>query len=205
MPFDLQVANESTCCWGKISTLQQSLMCLFFHLEIKAETEKCKQPDWVHEGHAIKANTTSLSQTQTPIWFFKDGNFQEKQVIFKIKPLHDQNCLHLIKDHLVQEIHNLRQLQSPHRSGISFLLGLGKEPVQRHLITAFQRLGNFLKLAKERNTYWQMHTDTADDRQSLGRSNSILVHGDEPKSSGTMDLLLSLFKGKTHLNTTIVN
>lgn len=163
-------------------------MFLIFHLEIKTEAEKCKQPDWVHEDHAIKANTTSLSQTQSPICFLKDGNFQEKQLIVKIKPLSlEQNCLHLIKDHHIQEAHNLQQLKSLHHSGISFLLGLGKEHVQHHLITAYQRLSNLLKLAKERNTYWQMHTDTAE-----GNSSTVPADNDYRKSS-SMDSLLQLY------------
>ena len=146
----------------------------------------------MHDDHSIKATKTSLSQT--PIWFFRDGKFEGKQVNVKIKPLNwEQNRSHLIKDHLLQEAHNTRQLKYLHRSGISFLLGLGEEPVQHHLITGYERLGNLLMLAKERNTYCMMHTGTAEDRPSLGNS-SIMVGYNHDHKSSSMDSLLQLYR-----------
>ena len=116
------------------------------------------------------------------------------QVNVKIKPLNwEQNPLHLISDHLVQEAHNRQQLKCLHLSGISFLLGLGEEPVQHHLITGYERLGNLLMLAKERNTYCMMHTGTAEDRQSLGNS-SIMVGYNHDHKSSSMDYLLQLYR-----------
>ncbi|XP_078354081.1 uncharacterized protein LOC144638724 isoform X2 [Oculina patagonica] len=156
----------------------------------ETEAEKWKQPDEVPED-TIKANKASLSQTL--ISFFKDGNFQEKQVIVKIKPLNwEQNPLHLIKDHLVQEAHSLRHLKCLYRSGISFVLGLGQEPVQLHLITTHEKLGMLLKLTKERNTNCKMHTNTAEVRQSRENSSTMVGHNDDYTLS-SMDSLLQLY------------
>ena len=159
----------------------------------------------MHENHALKAKKTILNQRL--ILFLKDGEFQRKQVNVNIKPPNwEVNRPHLIKDRLIQETHNLRQLKCLHRSGISFLLGLGKEPVQHHLITAYQRLGNLLMLAEERNTYCMMHTGTNEDHQSLGNS-SLLVEDNDDHMSSSMGSLLQFcckpfIKGKTELNTT---
>ena len=150
----------------------------------------------MYEEHATETNKTCLSQTL--ISFFKDGKFGGKQVNVKKEPLNwEQNRPHLIKDHLLQQLHNLRQLACLHRSDVSFLLGLGEEPVQHHLITGHERLGNLLMLAQERNTYCMMHTGTAEDRHSS--RNSRIVVGD------SIDDLLQLYsrpfyKGKK-LNT----
>ncbi|KAL9951512.1 hypothetical protein ACROYT_G044183 [Oculina patagonica] len=156
----------------------------------ETEADKWKQPDQVLKD-TIKANKASLSQT--PISFFKDGNLQAKQVIVKIKPFNwEQNLLHLIEDHLVQEAQGLRRLKCLYRSGISFLLGLGQEPVQLHLITTHERLGILLKLTKERNKYCEMHTNTAEIRQSLEHSSTVVGDNDDRKLS-SMDSLLQLY------------
>ena len=157
----------------------------------------------MYEDHATETNKTCLSQT--PISFFKDGKFEEKQVNVKIKPLNwEQNPLHLISHHLVQEAHNLRQLACLHRSDVSFLLGLGEEPVQHHLTTGHERLGNLLMLAQERNTYCMMHTVTAEDPHSSKNSRIVMGNNDEHKSSSIDDLLQlysrPFYKGK-NLNT----
>lgn len=172
---------------GKKFQLCHNIWCFFLHLE--TEAEKWKQPDQVPED-TIKASKASLSQTL--VSFFKDGSFQEKQVIVKIKPLNwEQTPLHPIED----------RLKCLCRSGISFLLGLGQEPVQLHLITTHERLGNLLKLTKERNTYCEMHTNTAEDRQFLENSSTVVGDNDDYKLS-SMDSLLQLYyrpfdKGKT--------
>ena len=176
---------------------------LFLHLELKTEAENWKRADWAYEDHATATNKTSLSKTL--ISFFKDRKFEGMQVNVKIKPLNwEQNPLHLIKDHLLQESHNLRQLACLYRSDISFLLGLGEEPVQHHLITGYERLGNLMMLAKERNTYCMMHTGTAEDRHS-SRSSRIVVGDNDDHKSSSIDELLQLYsrpfyKGK-NLNT----
>ncbi|KAL9960018.1 hypothetical protein ACROYT_G033408 [Oculina patagonica] len=136
----------------------------------ETEAEKWKQPDQVPEV-TIKAKEASLSQT--PISFFKDGNFQEKQMIVQIKPLDwEENRPHLIKDRLIQL----------HRAVISLLLGLGKEPTQHHLITEYQRCGNLLMFTKERNTYCKIQTGTYEDRRSSGNSSTLMADNDDYKS-----------------------
>lgn len=152
------------------------------------KAEECKQPDWEHEDHAIEAY--KASPTQRPILFLKDGEFQREQAnvesihFHETKPLKwKENGLHLIQASCILEAHNLRQLKSLHRSGISFLLGLGNEQVQHHPITAYQRLGYLLTLTRERNAYYKMHVDTAEDRQSSENLSTILGNKDDHNAS----------------------
>ena len=127
-------------------TLYNNIWCFcFLHLEIKTETEKCKQPDSAPVDRAMRVNTKCLSQT--PASIFKHGIFQGNKVIIIIPLNLEQNFLHQIIGHPVQETHNPRQLKSVHWSDMSFLLELAKEHVQCHLITPCQRLSNLQKLA----------------------------------------------------------
>ena len=134
------------------------------------KAEECKQPVWEHEDHAIEAN--KANPTQRPILFLKDGAFPRGKTniitYFKTKPLKSkENGLHLIQASHFQEVHSVRQVKYLHGPGISFCLGLGNEPVQHHPITAYQRLGYLLTLSRERNEYYKMHVDIAEDHQSL--------------------------------------
>lgn len=150
------------------------------------KTEKCKQPVWQQEDHAVEANKASLAQSL--ILFPKDGEFPRGKAnvitFYETKPLKwKENGLHLIQASHFQEAHNLRQLKSLHRSGISFLLGLGNEPVQHHLITAYQRLGYLLALTRERSAYCKMQARGAEARQSSENLSAFLGNKDDHNAS----------------------
>lgn len=132
--------------------------------------KECKQTVWENEVHAIEANKASLSQSR--ISFLKDGAFPRGKAnvitYFKMKTLKwKENGLHLNQTSRFQEAHSLRQVKYLQGSGISFLLGLGNESVQHHLITTYQRLGYLLTFSKERNAYYKVHVDPAEDHQYL--------------------------------------
>ena len=155
------------------SAPNDSILMLYFFiiLETRMKAEECKQPVWQHKVHAIEANMASL--TQSPILFLKGGAFPRGKAnvtiyFFQTKTLKwKENGLQLIQASRFQEAYSVREVKYLQDSGISFLLGLGNQPVQHHLITAYQRLGHLLTLGTERNAYCKMHVDTAEDRQSL--------------------------------------
>ena len=154
------------------SAPNDSVMMLYFFiiLETRMKAEECKQPVWQHKDHAIEANMASL--TQSAIFFLKYGAFPRGKAnviaYFKTKtPKWKENGLHLIHASRFQEAYNVREVKYLQDSGISFLLSLGSEPVHQHLITTYQRLGYLLTLSTERNVYYKMHVDTAEDHQSL--------------------------------------
>ena len=147
------------------------------------KAEQYKQPVW---EHAIEASKGSL--TQSLILFLKDGEFprgKENVITFyEIKPLKwKERGLHLIQASNFEEAHNLRQLKSLHHSGISFLLGLGNEPVQHHLITAYQRLDYLLKLTRERSAYCKMQAHRTEARQSSENLGAFLGNKDDYNES----------------------
>lgn len=134
------------------------------------KTEKCKQPVWQQEDHALEAKKASL--TQSLILSPKVGEFLSGKAnvitFYATKPLKwKENGLHLIQASHFQEAHNVRQVKYLHGPGISFLLGLGNEPVQHHPITTYQSLGYLLTLSRERNEYYKMHVDIAEGHQFL--------------------------------------
>ena len=140
--------------------------------------EECK--------HAIEANKAGL--TQSLILFLKDGEFprgKENVITFyETKPLKwKENGPHLIQASHFQEAHNLQQLKSLHRSGISFLLGLGNEPVQHHPITVYQRLGYLLTLTRERGACCKIQPDRVEARQSSKNVSAILGTKDDHNTS----------------------
>ena len=159
------------------------------------KAEESKQPFCQHEDHPSEAN--KASQTQRPILLLKDGEFPRGKanvkLFYETKPLKwKENGLHLTKASHFQEAHNLRQLKSLHRSGISFLLDLGNEPVQYHLITAYQRVGYLLTSTKEKNAYYNMQSDTAEAHQSLEHSSTIARNKADYKSS-SIDCLQQIY------------
>ena len=134
------------------------------------KAEECKQPVREHGDQAIEATKASL--TQSPILSLKDGAFPRGkanvETSYETKPLKwKENGLHLIQASHFQEAHNVRQVKYLHGPGISFLLGLGNEPVQHHPITTYQSLGYLLTLSRERNEYYKMHVDIAEGHQFL--------------------------------------
>ena len=120
------------------------------------DAEECKLSIWQHEDHAIEAIKPSL--TQSLKLFLKDG-----VITLKWK----ENGLHLTQASPFQDVYNVQEVKYLQGSGISFLLGLGNELVQRHLTTAYQSLGFLLALSTERNAYYKVHVGTAEDHQSL--------------------------------------
>ena len=150
------------------------------------KAEESKQTVWQQEDHTVEANKASL--TQSPILFPKDGEFPRGKAnvktYYETKPLKwKENGPHLIQTSHFQEAHNLRQLKSLHRSGISFLLGLGNEPVQHYLITAHQRLGYLLTLTRGRNAYCKMQAHRAEARQSSENLSAFLGNKDKHNAS----------------------
>ena len=146
------------------------MLHFFIVLETRMKAEACKQRVWQHKDHTIEANVANL--TQSPILFLKDGAFPRGKAnvitYFKTKTLKwRRNGLHLIQASRFQEAYNVREVKYLQDSGISFLLGLGNEPVQQHLITTYQRLGYLLTLSAERDAHYEMHVDTAEYHQSL--------------------------------------
>lgn len=150
------------------------------------DAEECKQPIWQHEDHAIETIKESL--TQSPKLFLKDGVITD----LKIKTLKwKENDLHLIQASRFQDACNVREVKYLQGSGISFLLGLGNEPVQHHLSTAYQRLGYLLALSTERNACYKVHVNTAEDHQSLERL-SITVGNVADCKASRLDVLQQL-------------
>ena len=161
------------------------------------KAEESKQPFCQHEDHPSEAN--KASQTQRPILLLKDGEFPRGKanvkLFYETKPLKwKENGVHLTQASHFQEAHNLRQLKSLHRSGIPFLLDLGNEPVQYHLITAYQRVGHLLTSTRERNAYYKMQVDTAEAHQSLEHSSTIPGNKADHKSC-SMNCLLQIYRG----------
>lgn len=133
---------------------------LFVVLEIQTKAEEFIQS--VREAGLI----------QSPVLFLKVGAFPRGKVyvkaFYETKPLKcKENGLHLIQASHFQVAHDLQQVKYLQGSGISLLRGLGNKPVQHHLITTYQRLGYLLTLSTERNAYYKMHVDTAEDHQYL--------------------------------------
>ena len=148
--------------------------------------EECKQPIWQHEDHAIEA--IKASPTQSPKLFLKDGVIAD----LKIKTLKwKENGLHLIQASCFQDAYNVREVKYLQGSGISFLLGLGNDPVQHHLTTAYQRLGYLLALSTERNAYYKVHVDTAEDHQFLEHLSNTVGNVTDCKAS-RLDVLQQL-------------
>ena len=150
------------------------------------KAEQYKQPVWEHEDHAIEAIKGCL--TQSLILFLKDGEFPRgKEIVvtfYETKPVKwKEKGLHLIQASNFEEAHNLRQLKSLHHSGISFLLGLGNEPVQHHLITAYQRLGYLLTLTRERSAYCKVQGHRTETRQSSENLSTFLGNKDDHDAS----------------------
>ena len=111
---------------------------------------------------------------------------------FKTKTLKlKENGLHLIQANRFQEAYNVREVKYLRDSDISFLLGLGNEPVQQNLITTHQRLGYLLTLSTERNAYYKMHVDTAEDHRS-SRHLSITVRNKAYYKASRLDDLQKL-------------
>jgi len=170
------------------------------------KAEMCKQPVWRHGDNAIEANKANL--TQRRILFLKDVTFTRGKAnvttSHEAKPFKwKENGPHLIQTSHFQEAHNLRQLKSLHRSGISFLLGLGNEAVQHYLVAAYQRLGYLLTLTRERNAYCKMQVDRAEAHQSSENLSAILGNKDDHNTS-IVDPLQQLYyrlanKGKIKL------
>ena len=148
------------------------------------DAEECKQPVWQLEDHAIEARKANL--TQSPILFLKDGII----TYIKIKTLKWKEIgLHLIQANPFQDAYNVREVKYLQGSGISFLLGLGNEPVHNHLITTYQRLGYLLALSKEQNAYDRMHVDTAEDHQSLEHLSITTVGNVDDYKASRLDAL----------------
>lgn len=169
------------------------------HLEIQVKAEEWKQPFRQHEDQPTEANKASL--TQSLILFLKDGDFPRGKAnvktFYEANPLKwKENSLHLIQASHFQEAHNLRQLKSLHRSGISFLMDLGNEPVQHHLITAYQRVGCLLTSTRERNAYYKMQVDTAEAHQSLDHSSTI--EGNETDHYSSIMDCLQIYYSAVH-------
>ena len=136
------------------------------------------------------------SLTESLILFLKDGTFPRGKAyvktFYETKPLNcKENGLHLIQASRFQEAYNVLKVKYLQDSGISFLLGLGCQPVQHHLITVYQRLGYLLKLSTERNAYYEMHVDTAEDHQSL-KHLSIAVGNKGDYKASRLDALQQL-------------
>ena len=166
----------------------------FIILETRMKAEACKQRVWQHKDHAIETNVASL--TQSPILFLKDGVFPRGKAnvitYFKTKTLKlKENGLHLIQANRFQEAYNVREVKYLRDSDISFLLCLGNEPVQQNLITTHQRLGYLLTLSTERNAYYKMHVDTAEDHRS-SRHLSITVRNKAYYKASRLDDLQKL-------------
>ena len=184
---------------GLYSAPNDSILMLYFFiiLETRMQAEACKQPVWQDKYHAIEANKARL--TQSPILFLKDGVFPRGKAnvitYFKTKTLKwKENGLHLIRASRFQEAYNVREVKYPQDSGISFLLGLGNEPVHQHLITTYQRLGYLLALSTARNAYYNMHVDRAEDHQSL-KHLSIAVGNNGDYKASRLDALQQLCCG----------
>ena len=181
------------------SATNDRILCFPFLdiLESQMKAEECKQQVWQREDHPTEDN--KASQTQRPISFLKDGEFPRGKVNVKLfyatKPLKwKESGLQLTQASHFQEAHNLRQLKSLHRSGISFLLDLGNEPVQHHLITAYQRVGYLLTSTRERNAYYKMQVATAEAHQSLEHSSTIPGNKADHKSC-SMNCLQQIYRG----------
>ena len=166
-------------------------------LENQIKAEESKQPFWQHEDHPTEAN--KASQIQRQILSLEDGEFPRGKanvkLFYETKPLNwKENGLHLTQASHFQEAHNLRQLNTLHRSGIPFLLDLGNEPVQYHLITAYQRVGYLLTSTRERNAYYKMQVGTAKAHQSLEHSSTIPGNKADHKSC-SMNCLQQIYCG----------
>jgi len=156
-------------------------------LESQMKAEECKQQVWQHEDHPTEDD--KAGQTQRPISFLKDGEFPRGKVNVKLfyetkPPKWKESGLQLTQASHFQEARNLRQLKSLHRSGISFLLDLRNEPVQHHLITAYQRVSYLLTTTREKNA--------AEAHQSLEHSSTIAGNKADHKSS-SMDCLQQIY------------
>lgn len=163
----------------------------FIILETRMKAEACKQRVWQHKDHAIEASVASL--TQSPILFLRDGVFPRGKANlmthFKTKTLKlKENDLHMIQASRFQEAYNVREVKYLRVSGISFLLGLGNKPVQQNLITTHQRLGYLLTLSTERNAYYKMHVDTAEDHRSSRHLSITVGNKGDYKASRLDDL-----------------
>ena len=166
-------------------------------LESQIKAGESKQPFWQHEDHPTEAN--KAGQIQRQILSLKDGELPRGKANFKLfyetKPLKwKENGLHLTQASHFQQAQNLRQLKSLHRSGIPFLLDLGNEPVQYHLITAYQRVGYLLTSTRERNAYYKMQVDTAEAHLSLEHSSTIPGNKADHKSC-SMNCLQQIYCG----------